>query len=68
MRKKIFKIIENIFLYFLKRTAEKDIVLVRMSTEEYLEYLEFKNNVFIVYETEQELKNDWPDAKQIIKK
>lgn len=68
MRKKIFKIIENIFLCFLKRTAEKDIVLVRMSTEEYLEYLEFKNNVFIVYETEQELKNDWPDAKQIIKK
>lgn len=60
---------------FLTRWVEKfddgetikiddDTYLVLMNKEEYQEWLEYSQNLFLVYENEQELKNDFPEAKR----
>jgi hypothetical protein len=39
--------------------------LVFMTDEEYKEWVEYSQNLFIVYENEKELKKDFPDAERI---
>jgi len=65
----LYKQLFSLFYYLCNKLAKKlKQVVIIMDYPEYHEYMEFKHNVFIVYENEQELKNDWPNAKQIIKK
>ena len=46
-----------------KIIAKKQLVMIFMSEEEYNEYREFTENTYIVYENEQELKKDFPNAE-----
>jgi len=61
-------IIASICVKILSWCIDKNKTVVFLTDEEFKEYCEFRDSVFIIYENEQELKNDWPDAKQIIKK
>jgi hypothetical protein len=59
------KTILKILLFFIKQEHLKlsgNRYVVFMDELDFNDWQEFKDNIFMVYENEQELKNDFPDA------
>ena len=74
MKKWIIKILTKIYsrftIWLMKGNAiniiftEDKRYIVLMNEEKFKEWEDFENNVFIVYENEQQLKMDFPNAIQ----
>jgi len=47
----------------LDKEMEEETIIVFVSKKEWEEFKEFRDNIFIVYENEQQLKEDFPNAK-----
>ena len=66
----ITKIYTRFTLWLMKGTnatvlfTEDNRYIVLMTEEEFKEWKEFTDNLFIVYENEEQLKMDFPNAKQ----
>lgn len=68
LKKTIKIIIIEICISILEKVYPERNIILFLTPEEYDEYCNLKDSVFIIYENEEELKTDWPDAKEIIKK
>jgi len=67
----ITKIYTRFTLWLMKGTnvtvlfTEDKRYIVLMNEEKYKEWEDFENNFFVVYENEQQLKMDFPNAEKI---
>ena len=57
----------DIFIYIIEKLMKKEfenppIHIIIMDNDTYTDYIEFRDNVFLVYESEKELKEDFPNA------
>ena len=67
----ITKIYTRFTLWLMKGTnvtvlfTEDKRYIVLMNEEKYKEWEDFENNFFVIYENEQQLKMDFPNAEKI---